>query len=170
MQLNKYLNSRSASVQTFKFENASSTRQLLRLWFLNIYRKKCVLTFMDMSKNMKPWLYSSLDCVQQLNTSYPLHFLRNPVQKTFGKERKALKEDRLSAKLYCYTVLPRFHVSWLFISGHSRTDMEKTVFALVSRRGRKEKYLGKTIKAHPKKKDYDNSCQLFFKEKKHHCN
>lgn len=78
---------------------------------------------------------------------------------------KTLKEDRLPTKLYCYTAVLRFHVSWLFISSHRRIDREKPVFALVSRRGRKEKYLRKTIKAHLKKKDYENSCQLFFKEK-----
>lgn len=74
-----YLDS-NASVQTFKFENVKMlVKTSLFAIYKNIYIEKCGLTFMDMSKNMKPWLYSSLDCVQQLNTSYSLHFLRNPV-------------------------------------------------------------------------------------------
>lgn len=43
-------------------------------------------------------------------------------------------------------------------------DMEITVFALVSAR-RKEKYLRKTIKAHLKKKDYDNTLPGVFQRK-----
>lgn len=38
-----------------------------------------LLTFMDVAKDVQPWLDSPLDCVEQLHTAHTLHLLRDPV-------------------------------------------------------------------------------------------